>query len=437
MNDVLLPPDSTSRPTKIRFVVLVLLCSLAFVLYIDRVCISQAAVPIKEELGLSDTQMSFVFMAFTLAYGLFEVPTGHWGDRVGSRAVLTRISIWWSAFTALTAACNQFWTLLVVRFLFGAGEAGALPNMARVVARWFSTAERGRIQGLIQTSMLLGGAAAPAVAAWLIALLGWRGAFLVFGSLGIVWAAVFWLYFRDEPAHHWAINAAELAHIGSTGPIGVTAHTAIPWRAVVVNPSVWLLSAIMIFASFNSYFYFSWFPSYLQKGRGLSNAEAGLLASLVLGGGAIGSLSGGLLIDRVAQLGRDPIVARRWLCGGAFALAAGFLVLALTWESATGLAIGCALSCLCAMSTQAGWWSSVIEISGRHLGALFGLMNGLGVFGAMGSQFFFGAFADWRKALGYAGREQYDPAFVAYVVALLLAALCWACYRSFKVESNP
>jgi len=207
VNDVLLPPDSTSRPTKIRFVVLVLLCSLAFVLYIDRVCISQAAVPIKEELGLSDTQMSFVFMAFTLAYGLFEVPTGHWGDRVGSRAVLTRISIWWSAFTALTAACNQFWTLLVVRFLFGAGEAGALPNMARVVARWFSTAERGRIQGLIQTSMLLGGAAAPAVAAWLIALLGWRGAFLVFGSLGIVWAAVFWLYFRDEPAHHWAINA--------------------------------------------------------------------------------------------------------------------------------------------------------------------------------------------------------------------------------------
>src|SRR5919198_1509062 len=109
-------------PTRARFVVLGFLCALTFVLYLDRVCISQALVSIKAELHLSDVQASYVLMAFTLAYGLFEVPTGHWGDRIGARAVLTRIAVWWSIFTALTAACTGLFSLLVVRFLFGAGE---------------------------------------------------------------------------------------------------------------------------------------------------------------------------------------------------------------------------------------------------------------------------------------------------------------------------
>src|SRR5262249_5355895 len=152
--------------------------------------------PIKDQLDLSNTQVSCVLMAFTLAYGLFEVPSGRWGDRAGSRNVLTRIALWWSAFTALTAACFGFYSLLVVRFLFGAGEAAALPNAARIVSRWYPSSERGRVQGLIQTAALVGGTVAPVVAAYLIRELGWRGAFVVFGGLGVVWAAAFWLWFR-------------------------------------------------------------------------------------------------------------------------------------------------------------------------------------------------------------------------------------------------
>src|SRR6266404_6196757 len=128
---------SNSRPTCARYVLLVFLGSLAFILYLDRVCISKAEVSIRGELGLSKTQMGFVFGAFTIAYGLFEVVTGRWGDRYGSRGVLTRIVIWWSFFTALTGAALGFWMLLTVRFLFGAGEAGALPNSARVLRAWF------------------------------------------------------------------------------------------------------------------------------------------------------------------------------------------------------------------------------------------------------------------------------------------------------------
>src|SRR5207244_3080579 len=136
-------------PTRARVMLGLWLCGLTGVLYLDRICMSQAVVPIQRELHLSNTDMSYVMMAFTLSYGLFEIPTGRMGDRLGSRAVLTRIVLRWSAFTALTGACAGFVSLLFVRFLFGAGEAGAFPNAMRVIARWFPLRERGRVQGVM------------------------------------------------------------------------------------------------------------------------------------------------------------------------------------------------------------------------------------------------------------------------------------------------
>src|SRR5687767_10791228 len=121
-------PDPITRPTRARLTVLAFLCTLTFILYLDRVCIQQALPAIEAELNLTTMQQTYVLMAFQFAYGVFEVPMGHWGDRIGSRAVLTRIAVCWSAFTALTGACTGLWSLLVVRFLFGIGEAGALPN---------------------------------------------------------------------------------------------------------------------------------------------------------------------------------------------------------------------------------------------------------------------------------------------------------------------
>src|SRR5688572_13353450 len=124
-------------PTRVRFGVLAFLCTMALLLYVDRVCIGQAAASIRTDLGLSKTQLGWVFTVFSLAYALFEVPAGHWGDRYGSRGVIARVVIWWSLFTALTGAAVGLGSLLLIRFLFGAGEAGAFPNAARVVTRWF------------------------------------------------------------------------------------------------------------------------------------------------------------------------------------------------------------------------------------------------------------------------------------------------------------
>jgi MFS transporter, ACS family, glucarate transporter len=156
------------RPTRTRFVLVAWLCGLAGVLYLDRICMSQAVKPIRDQLELSNTQVSYVAMAFTLAYGLFEIPTGRLGDRIGARAVLTRIVIWWSVFTMLTGAAFGFVSLLIIRFLFGAGEAGAYPNAARVISRWFPAGERGRVQGVMLTAAQLGAVTAPYLAAVLI-----------------------------------------------------------------------------------------------------------------------------------------------------------------------------------------------------------------------------------------------------------------------------
>ena len=194
---------------------------LSGILYLDRICIAQAVEPIQKELELSNTQTSYFLMAFTLAYGLFEIPTGRWGDQLGARRVLTRIAIWWSAFTALTGACTGLTTLIVVRFLFGAGEAGAFPNAARVMSRWFPDSERGRAQGILLAASQIGGATAPFLAALLIGRVGWRWTFVAFGSLGVFWAIGFWWWFRDEPSEHPSVNSFEADFIGSRASAGI------------------------------------------------------------------------------------------------------------------------------------------------------------------------------------------------------------------------
>jgi len=427
------PP--ADRPTRARFILVAWLCGLAGVLYLDRICMSQAVKPIRDQLQLSNTQVSYVAMAFTLAYGLFEIPTGRLGDRIGARAVLTRIVIWWSVFTMLTGAALGFVSLMVIRFLFGAGEAGAYPNAARVISRWIPVGERGRVQGAMLTAAQLGAVTAPYLAAVLIEHAGWRSAFVVFGLVGIVWAAGFWTWFRDEPARHPRVNAAELAEIRAGADPEPPPVEPIPWSAVVRNLGIWMLGLAMVASAFNAYFYYTWFPTYLQDARGLSNIEAGQLSSLVLAGGAVGVLLGGIIADRIHRGRLSTILARRLFGGSVYVAAAGCLAMGVSGDDPTTLALFATLSCFVVHLTIPTWWSAAIEQSGRHVGALFGLMNTMGVAGALVSQWFVGALVDWRKDLGFSGREQWDAIFPVYVGALLIGALAWAIYRGGVVKS--
>jgi MFS family permease len=422
-------PEPADRPTRARFVLAGWLCALAAILYLDRICMSQAVPPIRDELKLSNEQMSYVQMAFTVAYGLFEVPTGRWGDRVGGRAVLTRVAAWWSAFTALTGAGFGLVSLVVIRFLFGAGEAGAYPNVARVLSRWVPAAERGRVQGLLLAAAQIGGLAAPVLAAYLIDLAGWRWTFVVFGGLGVIWAVGFWGWFRDDPAEHPGVNAAELEIIRAGTGAPAPTRVPVPWRAVFDTPGIWLLGLCTTCSAFNTYFYFSWFPTYLMDARKVSNADAGWLSTLSLTGSAVGVLAGGWAADRVTRLGPRRVWGRRLLGAGAMVTAAASLYFGARCESPLALAGLASVSTLAILFTLPTWWSAAIEQSGRHVGALFGLMNSLGVVGALASQWFVGAFSDWRKGLGYTGRAQWDPIFDVYVGVLLVGAAAWAMYR--------
>jgi MFS transporter, ACS family, glucarate transporter len=435
--------------TRVRYGVLGFLCALAFILYLDRICISQAATDMEAELDISHTEMGFVLAAFTVAYGLFEIPTGRLGDRYGSRGVLTRIVIWWSVFTMLTGCVwkfsldggwhlrlpgmswgvpvilNSFVVLLLIRFLFGAGEAGALPNTARVLARWFPATARGPAQGMINTAALLGGAVAPIAAQALIRAAGWRWTFLCFGSLGVVWAAAFYNWFRDDPAAHPGVNDAERRRIGAGSGLRQLTHEAIPWRAVLTSANVWLAGMVITCSAFCTYLYFSWYPTYLKKARGVGDQEAGLLAGMVLLGGAVGGTLGGYLSDWLVRRTGSRRWGRRLI--GVVALASAGLALGLSVRCNVPVeaALLTALASFCANLHLASWWGVVTDISGKHVGALFGLMNSLGVPGAVASQIYIGRFADWRMSLGYTGRDAWDPGLFAYVVVPVIGAIGW------------
>ena len=426
---------SADRPTRARFVLVLWLCGLSSVLYLDRVCMSQAVVPIQQELGLSNTEISYVMMAFTLAYGLCEVPTGHLGDRFGSRAVLTRIVVWWSVFTALTGACSGLSTLIAVRFLFGAGEAGAFPNAARVLTQWFPIRERGRVQGVILAAAQFGAVCAPAAAASLIQGVGWRWTFGVFGLIGLVWAGGFGWWFRDDPATHRSVNFAELAEIHADGPPLATGHHPIPWKEVVANRGILILSAIVICGAFYTYFFYSWFQKYLSAAHGVENVDAGWLASLVLAGSAAGMLLGGWLADRLPLWVGDAILARRWLGIVSYLIAAMCLFAGTRCEGPRALAVLWGASFWAMHVTLPNWWAVAIPQCGRHVGALSGLMNGLGAIGALSSQWLVGAYTDYRKDLGYDAANQWGPLFNVYIGALIAGAVGWFLYRFRPIDS--
>src|SRR5512137_646667 len=189
--------------------VLTLLFFLSIITYIDRVCIGVASPRMQEELGITPSKWGLVLGAFAISYAAFELPSGALGDRIGPRKVLMRIVLWWSAFTSLTGAATSYIHLLVCRFLFGAGEAGAYPNSSCAIAQWFPFAERARAQGGVWMASRLGGAIAPLIVVPLQAQLGWRNVFYIFGAIGVVWAAGWYLWFRDRPEQKRGVNASE------------------------------------------------------------------------------------------------------------------------------------------------------------------------------------------------------------------------------------
>lgn len=379
--------DPAPAPSRVRYLVLMLAVCLAGITYLDRVCISLTAPYMMRDLGLSEGQMSLVFSAFVLSYAIFEIPTGWWGDRIGPRRVLTRIVIWWSSFTIATAAAFNYSSLLVVRFLFGAGEAGAWPNSAKAISRWFPTAERGTAQGIFFMGAHLGGGLTPLLVTALLGIMPWRSIFVLFGLIGFVWAAVWTLWFRDDPATHRAVNRAELELIG-TGRIpegdeeDEHRFADVPWGRLLANRSLLALCLMYFTQTYGFYYYITWLPKYLREDRGFAGMQLGFLAGLPLLLSVLADLFGGLTTDWATR--KFGLRIGRCAVGGGSLLIAGLAVFAGSratdpWNAAVLISLGGAM----ANFLLGAAWGVCLDISGRHAGVVTACMNTAGQVGGV------------------------------------------------------
>ncbi|MDB6115646.1 MAG: major facilitator superfamily 1 [Lacunisphaera sp.] len=372
------PDNVTAAPTRARHWVIVFAVTLAVIQYIDRVAISQAAPLISRDLGLSSAQMGWVFSAFTLAYALFEIPGGYLGDRIGPRRVLLRIVVWWSFFTAATGWAWSWGSLVITRFLFGAGEAGCFPNLTKAFNRWLPAAERPRAQGIMWMSARWGGAAAPLLVFGCLQFVDWRTTFLLFGALGTIWAMLFYRWYRDDPRQHLAVNAAEAAQLPvepAGGPV------EIPWSKLGRSRTVWCLCAQYAAVSYGWYFFITWFPTYLLKARGFDLKQSALLAGTPLLLGGCGALVAGWIMPRLSRRLGSVRAARRGLSATALTLAAALLVLS-TFVAHPYLAVAIiALVSFCNDLTVPGAWTACMDVGGRAVGTLGGAMNMMGNLG--------------------------------------------------------
>jgi MFS family permease len=402
-----------------RHKVLALAVCLAFITYLDRVCISVTAPEIMRDLSLNPVQMSFIFSAFTLAYALFEAPTGWWGDRVGPRRVLTRIVVWWSVFTMATASANGFRSLAVLRFLFGAGEAGAWPNVAKALSRWFPSSERGTAQGIFFMGAHLGGGLTPALVALLAKRLHWRAVFVLFGLFGFVWAAVWRIWFRDDPAEHRAVSPAELVHIRSGAAPTLADHQS-GWR-MLANPSVLAICAAYFTQGYGFYFYITWLPTYLQQTRVAPGVMA-LLAGLPLLLSVVADLLGGITTDRLTKrygfrLGRCGVA-----CASLAIAAVAIAVAAVSPQSVVSagwIALGAASSNFLLGAS----WGACVELAGPNAGVVSAAMNTAGQIGGTLSPIVFA----WISM-------RWESAYALGLIALLylFGAACWLAVRAPK-----
>jgi ACS family glucarate transporter-like MFS transporter len=363
-----------------RRLVVGLLGLISVITFLDRMAIAVAGPHIQKELHIGPEMWGWVLSAYVVANGIFEIPSGAIGDRYGHRWEFTRIVTWWSTFTAATAWCQNFWQLAGARFLFGLGSAGAYPNAAGVLARWLPLRERGRGQGFIWACSRFGGALAPLLLVPLQAQFGWRAVFWVLGGIGFAWSVVWAVWYRDNPAETTGVTARELEIIGAREPRD--RHASPPWRKLMSRPQLWLIVAAYGCYAWASWFYFSWFPTWLVHAGGFSMAQMGLYASLPFFLGIVTNLIGGSLADRLAvRIG--PERAYRAITSICL-LVTSVLLLAMSFATSQVAIVGLAavsFGCMDLMLPSA--WAMCTSIGGRWGGVATGVMNTAGQAGGL------------------------------------------------------
>lgn len=453
------------EPTRYRFLVLAVLCSLSFLTYLDRICIMRVQGEIVSDLqfaqlgpeqeaqlgvgsvesvesararmgqNLATERMSWVFAAFVAGYFLFEVPAGWLGDRWGARSVIVRIVIWWSLFTGLTGGVKtitswfirepgpEHWVtvLVVIRFLFGAGEAGAYPNIARALGRWFPFHERATAQSFIWFSSRMGGAIAPGVIGGLMAWGGsWQRAFWILGGIGLLWSAFFYFWFRDRPEDKTEVNPAERTLISSGQSVAGSIYdddvgARMPWGSLL-SANVLALCLASFCTSFCFYFYITFLPKYLKDQFQVDYAGSQWMSGLPLLLGGVACLAGGKLSDVLIR----RMSSRRW--GRSIMPMVGWTLAGLCAFAVPGLSSPVAVVAVLALGFAfqdlgvPAMWSVPADVGGRFAGTVGGWMNSAGALGGMLSPLI---------AAKLSISSGWNATFVLFGCVYCLGALAW------------
>ncbi|MBN1415265.1 MAG: MFS transporter [Bacteroidales bacterium] len=376
---------------KKRKIVLILLMIVGIITFLDRINITMAGTSIMQDLSLSKKQWGWVLSAFILSYGLLQIPLGAWGDKKGQRTVLTVIVLWWSMFTGFTGLAGGFMALVLIRFFFGAGEAGAYPCMTGTIGRWFPKSETARAQGFVFAASRVGGALTPFVVIPVIVHLGWRAAFYILGAAGLFWVFIWYYWYRDHPAQIKGITKSELDEIGN--PDGAKEKIIIPWRSMLKSSQFWIIISMYWFYAWASWFFFSWFPTFMEEGRGFELKELNWAVAVPFLMSMIGNISGGFLSDKISvKYGLKT--GRRVVGVSALALSAVFMFLAafIPGKMQVFIFLSLCFGVIDLMLPCA--WAVCLDVGKKYGGAVSGAMNTAGNIGGFVCASLFGYLVD-------------------------------------------
>lgn len=374
---------------KKRTWILVMLIFLGVVTFLDRINITVAGSAIMKDLNLTPDQWGWILSAFILSYGLMQIPMGAMGDKRGHRSTLALIVLWWSAFTAFTGMAGGFVSLILIRFMFGIGEAGSSPCSTGVISRWFPKKEVGKAQGYIWAASRMGGALTPFIVLPVITYLGWRAAFYILGAVGVIWSIVWYLFYRNQPKEMRGITQAEIDEAPVSQMETSSAKVSIPWKSLLSSKQFWLILSMYFFYAFGSWFFFSWFPTFMELGRGFEKDQLTYAIAVPFVMSMIGNISGGYLTDKLSakyglKIGRKALGSSSLIVSAIFMFLAAFI----PGKMQVFIFLSLAFGIIDLMLPSA--WALCIDLGKKYSGAVSGAMNTAGNLGGFVCSLIFG-----------------------------------------------
>ena len=372
---------------KKKNVILLFLVLLSVITFLDRINISVSGVSIMHDLHLNKKQWGWILSSFIISYGLMQIPLGMWGDKKGHRIVLALIALWWSVFTIATGLTGGFISLLLIRFLFGIGEAGAYPCMTGTIGRWFPKSEAAKAQGYIWAASRVGGAITPFVVIPVVFAFGWRVAFYMLGFLGLIWVIIWYFWYRDPSV---STQIAVESEVKKTDyKVNTNEKISVPWKIILKNKQFWLILSMYWFYAWATWFFFSWFPTFMEEGRGFAKTELTYAVAIPFLMSMIGNISGGYLSDRLSKK-YGVKIGRRLLGVSGLALSAVCMFLAafIPGKIQVFIFLSLCFGIIDLMLPSA--WAVCVDVGKRHAGAISGAMNTAGNIGGFVSATVFG-----------------------------------------------